>query len=251
MSSILMMAMIPLRRDSFLTIWSNSLNLTNRSTIQSAMATNPAAPPRDTRTRRTRSALITAGLELLVERPIDAIAIDELVARAGVAKGSFFNHFRDKHDFAAAVGAEVRLAVEAEVARANDSIADPVARIAGGMGVAARLAVEEPRRMMVLLRTQGGVTAPAHPLNRGLKDDLDAALAAGLLRDEARAAGVTYWLGLCQVTMVHLIETRCTRPEAEALLAQMLVLGLTGLGVAADRADVTARAVLARAFGPV
>lgn len=214
------------------------------------MATKPASSPR---IRRTRAALIAAGLDLLVERPIDAVAIDELVARAGVAKGSFFNHFEGKHDFAAAVGAEVRLAVEDEVARANDGVADPVARIAGGLAVAARLAVEAPRRMMVLLRTHGGVTGSAHPLNRGLKEDLAAALAAGLLgpetREAAGAAGVTYWLGLCQVTMIHLIEAQPSRGEAGRFLAQMLVLGLAGLGVPGERARAVAEQVGASALG--
>ena len=45
------------------------------------------------RAARTRAALIAAGFDLLVERSIDAIPIDDLVAKAGVAKGSFFNHF--------------------------------------------------------------------------------------------------------------------------------------------------------------
>ena len=56
------------------------------------------------RAARTRTALLEAGLDLLADRPIDAIAIDELVAAAGVAKGSFFNHFGDKYGFANAIG---------------------------------------------------------------------------------------------------------------------------------------------------
>ena len=152
---------------------------------------------RPSRTGRTRVALIAAGLDLMVDRPIDAIPIDDFVARAGGAKGSFFNHFKDKHDFAAAVAAEVRLEVEAEVARANAGVSDPVARIAGGMAVAARFAVEQPRRAMVLLRSQVPATNQSHPLNRGLSDDIEAALEQGLLQPEARQSGVLYWLGLC------------------------------------------------------
>ena len=188
------------------------------------------------RTQRTRAALIAAGLELLVDRPIDAIAIDEVVARAGVAKGSFFNHFPDKHHFAAAVAAEVRMDVEAEVTRANAGVIDPVARIAGGMRVAATFALSQPRRATLLLRSQVPATRQTHPLNRGLKEDIEAALAAGLLRPEAAHVGLPYWLGLCQVLMIHLIETHPAPEAAEARLAEMLVLGLTGLGVPAARA---------------
>lgn len=197
--------------------------------------------PSSPRPQRTRTVLIAAGLDLLVDRPIDAIPIDDLVARAGVAKGSFFNHFADKHDFAAAVAAEVRMEVETAVARANAGVADPVERIAGGMAVAARFAVDQPRRTMVLLRSQVPATSQTHPLNRGLSEDIDAALAQGLLRPEAASSGLIYWLGLCQMLMVHIIETRSSPTLASERLGEMLLLGLTGLGVPTARAEDLSR----------
>lgn len=201
------------------------------------MSTQTLQQTKSSRTGRTRVALIAAGLDLMVDRPIDAIPIDDFVARAGVAKGSFFNHFKDKHDFAAAVAAEVRLEVEAQVARANAGVSDPVARIAGGMAIAARFAVEQPRRAIVLLRSQMPATNQSHPLNRGLKEDIEAALERGLLRPEARQSGVPYWLGLCQVLMMHLIETRPSHQLAADQLGDMLLMGLTGLGAPAAQVE--------------
>lgn len=194
------------------------------------------------RAARTRSALIAAGLDLMVSRPIDAIPIDDFVGRAGVAKGSFFNHFRDKQDFANAVAAEVRAQVEARVTLANDGVADPVARIAGGMRVAAEFALAERKRAVVLLRQQASSTAASHPLNSGLRQDIEAACAQGLLRDEARRTGLVYWLGLCQILMVNLVETAPDQAEARSRLRDMLVLGLTGLGVGEGQAVEVARA---------
>lgn len=205
------------------------------------MATQALSP----RTRRTRAALIAAGLDLLASRPIDAIAIDELVAAAGVAKGSFFNHFADKHAFANAVAGEVRAELEAEVTRANAGIADPVARIAGGMAVAAAFACREPRRVRVLMRDQSVAAAADHPLNRGLREDIAAARAAGLLRPEAEASGLAYWLGLCQVVMVLLVETRPASAKAAERLGEMLAMGLAGLGVEEARAAAVIGEVLA------
>lgn len=192
------------------------------------------------RAARTRSALIAAGFDLLVERPIDAIAIDEVVARAGVAKGSFFNHFADKQAFARAIADEVRHEVEALVTAANTGIADPVERIAGGMRVVARFALTQPRRTMVLLRSQGSSTSPTHPLNKGLRDDMAAAAAQGLVLPDAREHGVLYWLGLCQILMVSLVEQ--PPGDAAARVAAMLRLGLAGLGIApAVAAAIAAR----------
>lgn len=196
------------------------------------MSTSPLSP----RMQRTRTALLAAGSELLVDRPIEAISIDEVVSRAGVAKGSFFNHFTDKHAFAAAVGAEVRAELEACVTVANAGIEDPVARIAGGMCVAAQFALQHPRRTRILLRSQDPPTSRSHPLNRGLREDIDAALDLGLLRPEARSAGLLYWLGLCQVLMANLVETGPTGEQATMLLREMLMLGLSGLGASPDHA---------------
>lgn len=183
------------------------------------------------RAARTHAALVAAGFELLVERPIDAIAIDEVVARAGVAKGSFFNHFPDKQHFAEAIASEVRLELEALVTRANSAVTDPVKRIAGGMRVAADFALNHPKRTAVLLRSHASSTARDHPLNKGLVDDFKAAVDAGMVRQEAADSGVLYWLGLCQILMANLVERRLDRPGAERRISEMIVLGLTGLGV--------------------
>lgn len=198
------------------------------------------SPPLSPRALRTRAALVSAGFELLVERPIDAIPIDDFVARAGVGKGSFFNHFNDKQAFAEAVAAEVRLEVEALVADANKDIADPVERIAGGMRVAALFALSRPSRTIVLLRSHGSSTARADPLNRGLVEDMEAACAEGLVRPEAREAGVLYWLGLCQSVMTNIVERGFGEEEAARRLEAMLVLGLTGLGIPEGRARICA-----------
>jgi hypothetical protein len=83
-------------------------------------------------------------------------------------------------------------------------------------------------------------------LNRGLKEDIAAAVAQGALRPEARDAGLVYWLGLCQVLMLNVLETRPARSAAALRLAAMLTMGLTGLGVAEPRARQAITASLAR-----
>lgn len=198
------------------------------------MASKASLSPANSSPRavRTRAALIAAGFDLLVDRPIDAIPIDDVVAKAGVAKGSFFNHFADKQDFANAIATEVRMEVEALITKVNEGVANPVERIAGGMRVAVQFAMSQPKRSAVLLRSHGSSTARAHPLNRGVVGDFEAAFEQGLLRPEALESGVLYWLGLCQAIMTYIVERRPSREHALKRLSEMLVLGLTGLGVA-------------------
>lgn len=201
------------------------------------------APTINPRAARTRAALLAAGFELLAERPIDAIAIDDIVARAGVAKGSFFNHFTDKQGFANAIGAAVRLELEARVDAANAGVADPVLRLAGGMREAVAFALDERKRAIVMLRGLELSTGIGHELNRGIRADIDALIAVGLARPEAERSGVRYWLGLCQIAQLNAIERRPARGDAAQRLREMLVLGLTGLGVPEARAQQVAAEV--------
>ena len=204
-------------------------------------STAPLAP----RAQRTRTALLTAGLDLLSEKPIDALSIDEVVLRAGVAKGSFFNHFADKAAFGHAVGAMVREELEEWIGRANAGVADPVERLAGGMATSFRFALEERVKAIVMFRSLSGVTTRAHPLNRGVVADLDAVEAMGLLGPEAERGGVRYWIGLCQVAMLNIIERPPEPGEGNARLYEMIVLGLCGLGIDAARAREVAERVSA------
>ena len=194
---------------------------------------------------RTRQALLAAGFELLAERPIDAIAIDEVVARAGVAKGSFFNHFTDKPGFGHAVAEAVRAELEGRVGASNAGVADPVLRLAGGMREGVRFALSERTHAIVMLRGLDASTAIDHELNRGIRADIEALVAARLARREAETSGVRFWLGLCQVAMLNVIERRHNRAEAALRLREMLVLGLTGLGVPETRANCAAAEVAA------
>ena len=200
-----------------------------------------AVPSENPRAQRTRSALLTAGLELLAERPIDAVAIDEIVSRAGVAKGSFFNHFADKCGFSVAVAQHVRAALEERVGAANADEADPVMRLAGGMRVGIEFALEDRIRAIIMLRGMQDATRIDHELNRGVRADIDAAVAAGLTRPEAVGSGMRYWLGLCQVSMLNVLERNPDRAEAARRLRDMTVLGLCGLGVGEARAREVGR----------
>jgi hypothetical protein len=74
-----------------------------------------------------------------------------------------------------------------------------------------------------------------------LKDDIDAACAVGLLSEEARSTGLLYWLGLCQILMINLVERKPDKGAAATRISEMLFLGLTGLGVDATTARQLAR----------
>jgi len=169
-------------------------------------------------------------MELLADRPVDAIAIDEFVASARVAKGSFFNHFQDKQQFANAIAREIRLEIEGWVGRVNEGLADPLERLAGGMIAAATYALANPQRTIVLARSFNVLPLNDHPINAGLLKDLRDAAHEGQISLPSERAGIMYWLGSCQILMAGIVEDTANQGDAQKLLIDMLHLGLRGLG---------------------
>ena len=53
---------------------------------------------RQTSAQETRRKLVTAGLELLKEKGFDAINVEDITKKAGVAKGTFYIYFKRKED---------------------------------------------------------------------------------------------------------------------------------------------------------
>lgn len=204
--------------------------------------------PAETRSRNTptRAALIRAGLRLFAERPIDAVPIDDIVSAAGVAKGSFFNHFEDKQNFANAVATEVRLDIETRVASANAALRDPLERLVGGMVVGVDFALTQPERATIMLRGLTLATGRNHPLNQGVREDIDACIAEGIFNEATRRSAMLFWFGACQTFMLHVIDRKLPRAEAAERMQEIISMALTGLGVVQDKRDRISRVCAAQ-----
>lgn len=191
------------------------------------------------RAERTREALISAGRRLFAEQPVDAVAIDDIVRAADVAKGSFYNHFPDKEALVRAVTVEIRAGVERAVGRANAGVEDPARRVARAICVYMRYAVDEPERAGVLVRVHSGHTSTSAPLNQGLVEDVSAGLAAGRFSIATMESGVLYILGVAQIALIRMAQEP-SLALAVTLSQQMGALLLRGLGLPMPEADAIA-----------
>ena len=74
------------------------------------------------RQARTRAAIVTAALDLFVQRGYDAVTVTDIAARADIGRTTFFRYFADKSDVLFADGPEltaVLLGAAAEAAAAD------------------------------------------------------------------------------------------------------------------------------------
>jgi AcrR family transcriptional regulator len=58
----------------------------------------PAQRKPDQRVKRTCNRLGTALLELILEKPVNEVTVQDVLDRAGVGRSTFYQHFRDKDD---------------------------------------------------------------------------------------------------------------------------------------------------------
>jgi AcrR family transcriptional regulator len=75
------------------------------------------------RTLATRDRLMAAGREIVASQGMAALRTEEVVLRAGTAKGTFFAHFPDRDHFLAALLAETLTAELADLAVPQDRAA--------------------------------------------------------------------------------------------------------------------------------
>ena len=94
------------------------------------------------RREKTRIRLIESALGVFAEKGADAPTIDDFIAAAGVARGTFYNYFRTTEELLSAVAGESSDEVLAVIDPLVRAIDDPAQRVVVGsrlyMGMAAR-----------------------------------------------------------------------------------------------------------------
>lgn len=82
----------------------------------------PSGGKRDLNRKRRTAELAQAGLELFLERGVEAVTIDEIVRAAGVAKGTFYRYFKGKEELVGALIAPVTDIFEDGLRHANTAL---------------------------------------------------------------------------------------------------------------------------------
>jgi len=184
----------------------------------------------DRRRDRTRTALMNAGRSLFAARHVDGVSVDEIVAAAEVAKGSFYNHFADKDVFAREIAAAVRRQAEQAVMEANVGIEDPAAHLARAVCVFLRFAIEHRDSAQVLWRLNSGATMVDAPINRTLRDNVQRGIKEERFKHVDLEAAVLLVMGVIVISLRHALEERLTTQPAT--IAKSMSAGLLrALGV--------------------
>jgi AcrR family transcriptional regulator len=213
--------------------------------------TEPKPERMDRRRVRTRAALLRAGQKLFAERSVDGVSIDDIVAEAQVAKGSFYNHFPDKDALARELSDVARTSIEEMAATLSIDVPDPAERVARALCAFARSAVENPVGVGSMLRLFNGAGIPDFPMNRGVRAEVHAGITGGRFSGLSVEAGVLLTVGVAQILTARILEMDGRREDAQSLARELVFGMLRGLGLESASAKAIANKASADIFaGP-
>jgi AcrR family transcriptional regulator len=139
-------------------------------------------PPRQQRSAATLDRIVRAAEELFAERGFAEATVDDIVARAGSSKGSFYSRFADKEALLAYVGGECLARAKATWAEQLDPGQDaPIDEVIGAF---VRRLLEDYRGSDGAVLRALTIEARLHPRSefQRMTDELDAHIRDALVR---------------------------------------------------------------------
>jgi AcrR family transcriptional regulator len=199
------------------------------------------------RRERTRALLIRSAVDVFARHGPDAPVIDDFIAAAGVARGTFYNYFKTTHELLAAVTEALNEEVLGMVDPHVLLYADPAQRFCVGTRLYVHFALRYPVWGTFLTRIGPAHAVRGRRLDRYLMRDLELGLASGRLRAGSALVVRDMILG----SVFFGIETQLTeRGGGPQHIEEMLAVVLQGIGLPVDEARAIATIPLPD-IGPV
>ncbi len=185
------------------------------------------------RREQTRRKLLAAAMEVFAEKGPDAPLIEDFIAAAGVARGTFYNYFSTTQELLDAVTAELSDAVLACIDRVVLRIPDPLQRMACGCLLYMYFGVGVPNWGVFMQRTGFRSEATGKLVDVYLPRDLELARAEGKVNYPSVRAARDLMIACVSQGIQSVHAGEAPREHMRDLLA----LALRGIGVPPAHAD--------------
>jgi len=195
------------------------------------------------RSARTRAELIAAARRLYATRPFDQVTVDEVVAAAGVAKGTFYVHFDSLAELQSLLADELAREFDELLQPRRMALDDPIERIAAGCGAFVAQALNDPAWGALVAHSAAAMPNVAGVARKRLKEDIDRAARGGHLGGVPADLAFDFASGMVLQAMLSAAQKRRSPRQAPDVVAGIL----RAIGVAPDRAAAVAQRAIARA----
>jgi len=189
--------------------------------------------------RQTRRRLLQAGTTVLVERGPAQVTAGQIAAAAGVAVGTFYNHFPTVEDFIDSVAADLTRSIEIGRDTLNEIEHDPARRVAIGVLQLLELADTDPTSAAAFVSLTGLRPDFRARIRSIVGDAIGDGVETEVFAVDAGPAAVNAVLGAALQSMRSRVLGETSTDEAAAVAH--LVLRLLG-GAEADIATAIAEA---------
>jgi TetR/AcrR family transcriptional regulator, ethionamide resistance regulator len=193
------------------------------------------------RRERMRSRLLEAGLSILGQADDEPAIIDEVISRAQVSRGTFYNYFDNADDLLRSIADEAGtelMAVTTPIVVAHD---DPAERISTGVRAWISL-VEQYPHLAPFFRRAGLYILENDRVRSDLPRDLLMGMKAGRFTIRELELGFVLVAG----TVLAAINTMAVGPAPRTYGSKLAERVLMSLGVDAADAKIISRAKIAR-----
>ena len=181
---------------------------------------------------RTRNQLLAAGVAVLAEKG-EALTISDVVARAEVSNGTFYNYFTDRDELIDALAEHSLISLAAQSA-AQTSSQDPAQRFAFATLRVLIRAMEDPTWGRAILRLTDHRQSFSREMDRYLREDLASGFEQGLFELEPDEITMDLITGLIMVSIHRIVRGDADPDHAERVLERALSI----LGVAKEQARI-------------
>jgi AcrR family transcriptional regulator len=201
---------------------------------------------------RTRAQLLAAAGALFARQAVESVTVDDVIREAGVAKGTFYVHFKDLQALIASVADELVTSIDDFLQPVRLSIEDPAQRIAYGCSCFIDKALSDPGWAALTARMAATVAKGGSVARRHLYEDLKQN-AKRLPRDGMSAElSLEIVVGILLQVLSAIAEGRLSLRHREGALAAILrAIGLDARRVKSVLASLpdAARSEAARKAG--
>jgi len=179
------------------------------------------------RRHRMRLRLVESALRVFAEKGLDTAMIDDVIAAAGVSRGTFYNYFRTEAELVAAVSGELTNETVECIESAVVHLPNPAERVARGLRLYLGAAARFP--LFARFTSQAGfaVTSPNHRLLEYLPRHITEGVKLGRMDVPDVSLAVDLIVG-ATLSAVHAL---CTRTVPRHYVEHMVTQILIGLGV--------------------
>ena len=188
---------------------------------------NRQSQPVDAYTKRriaTRERLMAAAKTAMAETRVEAVAVDEIIKRAGVGKGSFYNHFKSKEDLFLATLDDIIADLTGVIKAAIQNVEDPAEVLAIGIKLHMELATADPEIGRFMINAPASVDMFKRYADPVVRRTVDKGVRSGRFNLQNRKVFVTILTSSVNATVLGLLEKRLGHGDVADLASSLLVL---------------------------